>query len=717
MRIGKKVFLVTLIPLLLFGALAFMLSIFSLQRMANEEVSKQAAMLRQEKEEKLRDLVRTTFAILEEKYQAAHDPQKVSAAYLPALQAVIDSAISTLETLAQRPDLDEVEKKALALGIIEKMRFGQDGYIWINDMAPKMVMHPLKPELNGKDLTDFADPKGKKLFVEMVAVCKAKGAGTVNYMWPKPGSKEPVEKISYVRVFEPWGWILGTGVYLEMAEDRFKDEARTAIAALRYGQDGKDYFWINDGTPKMIMHPVKPELNGQDLSGVADPNGKKLFVEMARVCREQKEGLVEYMWPKPGHDKPVAKTSFVKLFEPWGWIVGTGVYLDDIDATVNGIKVNAKKNMAMQRNLLIGALALFLLLTTAVIYVFAGRITNSLRKTNNMLRDIVEGEGDLTSRIDVLTNDEIGEMVGWFNSFIEKLRGMIVEISKQAKQLGGTVESLSSLSDGLAKGAEQTSARATRVADSAVAMSGNMGSVSHAMEEAAGSIEIFSVSTKEMTATIDEIASNSEKARVITAQAVQQVKNASDEVQRLGTSAKEIGKVLETITEISEQTNLLALNATIEAARAGEAGKGFAVVANEIKELARQTSGATGSIRQMIESIQQSTQATVREIGNITQVVTENSSIVATIASAVEEQSVSTREISNSIAHLSDHFQGVNENVSQSSAVSQEIARDIDEVNQAATEIHNNSSDVNGTAETLRTLSIRLNEMVNTFKI
>jgi methyl-accepting chemotaxis protein len=122
----------------------------------------------------------------------------------------------------------------------------------------------------------------------------------------------------------------------KMTEDEAKEEAKLAIANLRYDQEG-NYFWINDTHPTMIMHPIKTELNGQDISSNADPNGKKLFVEMVEVCKAKGEGFVDYMWPKGTDTKPVPKTSYVKLFPDWGWIIGSGIYLDDVRAEMNQI--------------------------------------------------------------------------------------------------------------------------------------------------------------------------------------------------------------------------------------------------------------------------------------------------------------------------------------------------------------------------------------------
>ena len=719
LSISKKIIIVAMVPMLLLGLASLFTAMYSMDKFGSAEVVKQSAMLHQEKREKLSDLVRNTIAILEAQYQAAHDPQKVAQVYKPELQAVIDTAISSVAAINAQADLDDDTKKLQALSILEKIRYGKSGkeYLFILGTDLKTVMHPIKPTLVGKDLSNFKDPEGKKLFVEMAEVCQSEGEGFVNYLWAKPGEEKPVAKLSFVKLFEPWGWIVGTGVYLERAEKQFMEDAKRSISALRYGASGKDYFFIVGTDLKTVMHPIKPALDGKDLSGVADPNGKKLFVEMVQVCRDKGEGFVDYLWTKPGEEKPVAKLSFVKLFKPWGWVVGTGVYIDDIDKAVSVARKDIKASVSRQRNLSIMITLGLLVLTAIVLSLLMRKLVAPIIKTNRMLRDIAEGEGDLTGRIDVDTQDEVGELAKWFNVFVDKLQHMIRDIGADAESLHQAVGSLSELSAQMSKGAGATSAKATSVAAAAEEMSSNMGAVSGSMEVSANNLDSISAAITEMTSTINEIAVNSEKARSITVQAVEQVGNATSQVEALGVSAREIGNVLETVTSISEQTNLLALNATIEAARAGDAGKGFAVVANEIKELAQQTAEATDDIRQKIGAIQQTTSDTVTEISNISAVVNENEAIVTTIASAVEEQSVTARDISASINQMSSGIQEINDNVGQSSSVSQEIAQEIADVNQASNEMSDDAGEVSNNADKMRELSDRLASLVRTFKV
>jgi len=327
------------------------------------------------------------------------------------------------------------------------------------------------------------------------------------------------------------------------------------------------------------------------------------------------------------------------------------------------------------------------------------------------------GTGDFTVLSGLKSTDELGLIGKYLDEMTASLKGMFSAIRENVNKLNNSSHNLSEISKQMSDGTGGVSDRSNTVAAAAEEMSSNMDSVAAATEQASTNVSLVATATEEMTSTINEITQNTEKARLISDEAVHEAKGASEKVDELGTAAHEIGKVTQAITEISEQTNLLALNATIEAARAGEAGKGFAVVANEIKELAKQTAEATEEIKEKISGIQGSADGTVTQIVQISKVINEVSEIVSTIATAVEEQSVTTREIANNVVQASQGVNEVTENVACTSTVAGEVANDIAEVNQAANEMTDNSAQVSMNAQELSNLAGQLNEMVVKFKV
>ena len=501
----------------------------------------------------------------------------------------------------------------------------------------------------------------------------------------------------------------------DLPEAERRQLAIDTIKAMRYDTD--NYLWINDSRPYMVMHPFKPALDGTDLSGFADPKGKKLFVEFADVCRTKGEGTVEYLWPKPGLEEPVEKLSYVKIFKPWDWIIGTGIYIDDVNLAIQQKDAEIQNLISDQRTNLLLITGSLLILTSIGVFFVSKRITRPLALTSKMIKEIAQGEGDLTKRLAITSRDEIGEMAGWFDTFIIKLHDIVRNISEYFETVSASSTQLLVISEKMDDGVRDLGSKSASVAQAADDMSLRMNSVAAATEQASANVKTVASTMEHLNRTIADIGKNSEKARGVTTRAVNEARQASSKVDSLGKAAAEIDKVTQAITDISDQTNLLALNATIEAARAGEAGKGFAVVANEIKELARQTSAATKNIKQEIEGVQSQIGETVREISRIADVIGEVDQIVSAITSEVEGQTAATVEIVENLRQATIGIEDVSNAVAQSSVFSGEIAQDIAELNKIAENIAGSSANVHNNAGDLNHLATDLKVMIGEFKV
>ena len=398
--------------------------------------------------------------------------------------------------------------------------------------------------------------------------------------------------------------------------------------------------------------------------------------------------------------------------------------IDDLGALVkdeNGILLAKTKTIesSAYKTVIYSGLAIILIffLSLSAALLMARQIIRPLRRVVDMLKDISEGEGDLTKRLEASRRDEIGDLSTYFNRFVQKIQGIIASIADNAGTVASSATELSAISQQTTMSVRDMTEKTSTVAAAAEESSANTTSVAASMEQASTNLATVASATEEMSATIGEIASNSEKARNISSDAGMQAASVSALMKQLGKAAQDIGKVTETITDISSQTNLLALNATIEAARAGAAGKGFAVVANEIKELAKQTAVATEDIKGKIGEVQTSTGSAIADIEKITAVIQQVGYLVSGIATAIEEQATVTRDVAGNIAQASAGVRDANERIGQTASVSRSMAQDIAGVDAAAGDIREGGVQVQSSAAELSKLAEQLKSLVGQFKV
>ncbi len=487
---------------------------------------------------------------------------------------------------------------------------------------------------------------------------------------------------------------------------------RKELKGIRYEKDSSGYFFVARNTT-MISH-IKDSLLGKDLKDLKDKNGVFMIKELSQQAKNS--GFVTYIWDKPGKGDTL-KLSYAEMIPGTDFWIGTGVYIDNIDAAKLAVSddiSSVTKSLIIKMTLIAGLVFAAIVVLCMVIVLGIG---TSLNEMIINFEDVAKGEGDLTKRIAIKSKDELATLSDLFNLFMEKLQGIIKQLSGQSSDMDHSSSELVAVAGNLTENANITSDMASKVTTASGDMSQNLSSVAAAMEESSTNATMVASAAEEMNSTINEIAQNAEKARTISENAAAKTSDAEGSMSILNKAAKSIGKVTDTIAEISDQTNLLALNATIEAARAGDAGKGFAVVANEIKELANQTVAATQDIREQIDNVQNNTDATVDSIKEVSGVIRDVNDIVSTIAAAVTQQSAATQEIVSNIASLSEGIQEANENVTQGSQAAESISSDIGGVNDATDQMKDNSDLVMQSADSMSKMAEEMEKIVQSFKV
>ncbi len=685
MTIKAKLSMLTAISLLIASGAIGILSVFQLKKAGKTSISHIQAMgddeirrieadgskeietyrndLLSRKKEYLRSQIQTALGVLEKGFEDAHSFDAIKAMYEDQLQNAVNTAYSVLVAVEAQKELMPAEKQTRAMELIKLLRYGPENrdYFWINDMRSIMIMHPIDPELDGRDLSDLADSNGKRFFSEFVKACEKNGQGFVDYLWPKPGFQEPQPKLSYVKLFEPWGWVIGSGVYLEVAEEHLKQTSAGVIEALRFGPDNNDYFWINDTHPRMIMHPYKPELNGKDLSGTEDPNGKKLFVEMVNVSRQQGEGFVEYHWPKYGADVPQPKLSFVKLFDKWNWVLGTGIYIDDIEAEV------AAKQSAIDSRL------------QSVKNGVDEQVKNTRAEVDDSINQVILWMGLITAGI-------LAAVLAVCLAFIHRqinlpIKTAIDGMSEAAGQVASASGQVSAASQSLAEGASEQAA---------------------SIEETSSSLEEMSSMTRQNADNAIQANSLMGEANQVVGRATASMRQLTESMGGISKASEETSKIIKTIDEIAFQTNLLALNAAVEAARAGEAGAGFAVVADEVRNLAMRAANAAKNTAELIED-------TVKKIHDGTQLVNITGEAFREVAQSAEKVGGLVAEISEASREQAQGIGQVNTAVAEMDKVVQQNAASAEESASA-------SEQMNAQAEQMKDIVTQLSRMVGAGK-
>jgi methyl-accepting chemotaxis protein len=467
-------------------------------------------------------------------------------------------------------------------------------------------------------------------------------AGLLGYFLPVTGNALMQEKRIATRSVVDVAYTLIEG-YANMAssgeitEQEAKQAAMNSVRSLRYS--GNEYFWIQGMDGKMIMHPIKPDLDGTQVIGLKDENGKSFFREMVEVAKSEGSGFVDYVWPKPGKKQPVPKVSFVKNYQPWGWIVGSGIYVDDVEEQMNGLRLKIIIPSIV-------VIALVLLIVVMVVRGMVGPLQSAVAAARRLAK------GDLTVEIPKGCRDESGQLADAMRGMVSELRDVVASVQEASENMTAGNEELASASMELSQGANTQ----------------------------ASAVEQVSSSMEQMTSSISQNAENARETDSIAVKAASDTEKGGEAVRKTVEAMNQIAEKILIVEEIARQTNLLALNAAIEAARAGEHGKGFAVVAAEVRKLAERSGQAAAEISELSTSSVAVAEEAGDLLSKIVPDIQRTSELIQEISTASDEQTSGAEQVNSGIQEL-------NKVVQQNASASQEVASTAEELSSQAEQL------------------------------
>ncbi len=457
MKIRTKLSLMTAPFLILLVAVIAYMVFISIQKNAEADIQQYRIEAIEHAKADLRDKVAMVHEMVANEYALISKNAVVEARYGKRVKNVVEVANSVLKELnakVQRGELSLFEAQNQAKAQIGNMRYDDDiGYLWINDTSkpfPKMVMHPIMPSLNGTVLSDkkwnTALDNNENLFIAALALTEKSGAGFIDYQWVKPSKDgKPAQmqpKVSYVSLFEPWGWIVGSGIYVDDFKANGIEAIKERVSKLRY-DNGEGYFFIISDKlpyPTTVLQPVVPKLNGMLMNNpkwnnIALNGTEHMFTAMVKVTRNPKgEGFVDYVWNKPTAsgvtEQGVPKLSFEKAFKPLNWIIGSGVYIDNIDKAVEQKRIEIQNQVNRLMKTIIGVALLVLLVSLLVSYWFANNLSKALSELTKLSQKISLGKGLDEEIVSTARNDEIGQLARAIERLQTSVKMMMIRMKR-----------------------------------------------------------------------------------------------------------------------------------------------------------------------------------------------------------------------------------------------------------------------------------------------